>query len=214
MQSGFSVFRRGDTLKEGLDKLIALRDPLASRHGRRRFVAVECRAGLGSRAGQSRRPGGGDRAFRLRAHRIARRARARGLSRSATTRTGSSTPSLGRTRTGTSRFAYRPVRLDTLSNDDVQSFPPAERTHSARLQAAAIQPMRRRRLLHVRVYASREFEGRRRQALAAAQSGRARQELSHLSLGPGEEGQPDNGHVRDRSRSLRADGARRLGQDQ
>ena len=25
-------------------------------------------------------------------------------------------------------FAYRPVRLDTLSND-VQSFPPAERTH-------------------------------------------------------------------------------------
>ena len=26
------------------------------------------------------------------------------------------------------RFAYRPVRLNTLSND-VQSFPPAERTH-------------------------------------------------------------------------------------
>src|SRR5204863_3962789 len=28
MQTGFSVFRRGDTLQEGLDKLIALRDPL------------------------------------------------------------------------------------------------------------------------------------------------------------------------------------------
>jgi succinate dehydrogenase / fumarate reductase flavoprotein subunit len=28
MQSGFAVFRRGDTLKEGLDKLQALRDPL------------------------------------------------------------------------------------------------------------------------------------------------------------------------------------------
>src|SRR5260370_145521 len=28
MQSSFSVFRRGDTLKEGLDKLAALRDPL------------------------------------------------------------------------------------------------------------------------------------------------------------------------------------------
>src|SRR4030095_1322603 len=28
MQSGFAVFRRGDTLKEGLDQLIALRDPL------------------------------------------------------------------------------------------------------------------------------------------------------------------------------------------
>jgi succinate dehydrogenase / fumarate reductase, flavoprotein subunit len=27
MQSGFRVFRRGDTLKEGLDKLTALRDP-------------------------------------------------------------------------------------------------------------------------------------------------------------------------------------------
>jgi len=26
------------------------------------------------------------------------------------------------------RFAYRPVRLDTLS-DDVKTFPPAERTH-------------------------------------------------------------------------------------
>jgi succinate dehydrogenase / fumarate reductase, flavoprotein subunit len=28
MQSGFAVFRRGDTLKEGLEKLEALRDPL------------------------------------------------------------------------------------------------------------------------------------------------------------------------------------------
>ena len=28
----------------------------------------------------------------------------------------------------TVRFAYRPVRLDTLS-DDVKTFPPAERTH-------------------------------------------------------------------------------------
>src|SRR3984957_13189010 len=28
MQSGFAVFRRGDTLKQGLDKLMALRDPL------------------------------------------------------------------------------------------------------------------------------------------------------------------------------------------
>ena len=28
MQSGFAVFRRGDTLREGLDKLQALRDPL------------------------------------------------------------------------------------------------------------------------------------------------------------------------------------------
>ena len=28
MQSHFSVFRRGDTLQQGLDKLIALRDPL------------------------------------------------------------------------------------------------------------------------------------------------------------------------------------------
>ena len=29
---------------------------------------------------------------------------------------------------GNVRFAYRPVRLNTLSND-VESFPPAERTH-------------------------------------------------------------------------------------
>ena len=35
MQSGFSVFRRGDTLQEGLDKLVALRDPLGARDCRR-----------------------------------------------------------------------------------------------------------------------------------------------------------------------------------
>ena len=43
MQSHFSVFRRGDTLQEGLDKLIALRDPLEHVTVDDRFAAVECR---------------------------------------------------------------------------------------------------------------------------------------------------------------------------
>jgi succinate dehydrogenase / fumarate reductase flavoprotein subunit len=66
MQSSFGVFRRGDTLQEGLDKLIALRDPLERVTVDDESFAVERRAGLGSGARQPRRPGHGDRSLRLR----------------------------------------------------------------------------------------------------------------------------------------------------
>ena len=127
MQSGFSVFRRGDTLKEGLDKLIALRGPLEQRHGRRRFAALECRAGLGAGAGQSRGPGGGDRAFCLRATE-SRGAHAREDFKERDDKNWLKHTVAWKDEDWNVTFAYRPVRLDTLSND-MQSFPPAVRTH-------------------------------------------------------------------------------------
>ena len=48
--------------------------------------------------------------------------------RSATTGTGSSTPSPGATMPARSASATRPVHLHPLSNE-VQSFPPAERVY-------------------------------------------------------------------------------------
>ena len=127
MQSGFGVFRRGDILKEGLDKL----ERCAIRSRALPSMTIRC-CGM---SGWSRRlsspispTSGGDRAFR----------RAPVPNRAA----------LMHVRTYHQRddknwlkhtvawkdedwnvtFAYRPVRLDTLSNE-VQSFPPAERTH-------------------------------------------------------------------------------------
>src|SRR4029077_10574498 len=67
---------------------------------------------------------------------------------------------------------------------------------------------------HVRVHASRKLQGRRGQAVAASEEGQARQDFPYLSMESREEGQPDVGHIRNRSRSLRAHGTRRLGQDQ
>jgi Fumarate reductase flavoprotein C-term len=92
-------------------------------------------------------------------------------------------------------FAYRPVRLQALSNE-VQSFPPAERTAL----------MHQGECTDVRVYASRELQGRPGQALGASASGQAREEFPNLPLGPREKRQSDDGHVRHRSRQLRTDG--------
>ena len=127
MQSHFAVFRRGDTLKEGVEKLQALRDPLER-------VTVDDDSLLWNVALVS--------ALELanlvdQAVVIARSAHARTESRGAHSREDyhkrDDTNWLKHTCAWKDEdwnvtFAYRPVRLNPLSND-VQSFPPAERTH-------------------------------------------------------------------------------------
>ena len=128
MQSGFGVFRRGDTLKEGLDKLIALRDPLERVTVDDPSLKWNVALGLGARARQPGRAGRGDRSLRrmpapnpevlMRARTIKKRDDENWLKHTVAWKDADWNVT----------FAYRPVRLDTLSNE-VESFPPAERTH-------------------------------------------------------------------------------------
>jgi succinate dehydrogenase / fumarate reductase, flavoprotein subunit len=127
MQASFSVFRRGDTLKEGLDKLIALRDPI----GRVTVdddsllwnVALVSALELANLA---------DQAVVL-AHSANERTESRGAHAREDFHQRDDKNWLKHTVAWKDdawnvRFAYRPVRLDTLMSD-VQTFPPAVRTH-------------------------------------------------------------------------------------
>jgi succinate dehydrogenase / fumarate reductase, flavoprotein subunit len=127
MQSHFSVFRHGDTLKEGLTKLNALRNPLdqvsvddTTLKWNVSLVAALELANLAEQAVV-----------------IAHSAEARTESRGAHAREDFQARDdaawlkhtvVWKDSEGRVRFAYRPVHLNPLSSD-VQSFPPAERTH-------------------------------------------------------------------------------------
>jgi succinate dehydrogenase / fumarate reductase flavoprotein subunit len=127
MQTYFSVFRRGDVLEQGVKKLESLRDPLER-------VTVDDDSLLWNVALVS--------ALELsnlveQAVVIAHSARARTESRGAHAREDYHKRDdvnwlkhtiAWKDENWNVTFAYRPVRLDTLSNE-VQSFPPAERTH-------------------------------------------------------------------------------------
>ena len=127
MQSSFSVFRRGDTLKEGLDKLIELRDPLdrvtvddASLFWNVNLVSALELANLADQAV-------------VIAHSACARTESRGAHAREDYHQRDDKNWLKHTiawkdESWNVRFADRPVRLDTLSKD-VDSFPPAERTH-------------------------------------------------------------------------------------
>ncbi len=127
MQSGFSVFRRGDTLKEGLDKLIALRGPLEN-------VTVDndsllWNVGLVSALELANLA---DQAVVI-AHSACARPESRGAHAREDFKERDDKDWLKHTVAWKDdnwnvTFAYRPVRLNTLSND-IQSFPPAVRTH-------------------------------------------------------------------------------------
>jgi succinate dehydrogenase / fumarate reductase flavoprotein subunit len=127
MQAGFSVFRRGDILKDGLDKLVALREPLDN-------VTVDndsmlWNVGLVSALELANLA---DQAVVI-AHSACARTESRGAHAREDYKERDDKNWLKHTvawkdANWNVRFAYRPVRLDTLSND-VQSFPPAERTH-------------------------------------------------------------------------------------
>ena len=127
MQANFSVFRRGDTLKEGMDKLIALRDPLArvtvDDDSLLWNVALISALELANLADQAV----------VVAHSAYGRTESRGAHAREDYHQRDDQNWLKHTvawkdEDWNVRFDSRPVRLDTLS-DDVQSFPPAERTH-------------------------------------------------------------------------------------
>jgi succinate dehydrogenase / fumarate reductase flavoprotein subunit len=127
MQSGFGVFRRGDTLQEGLNKLIALRDPLervtVDDDSLLWNVALVSALELANLADQAV----------VIAHSALARTESRGAHAREDYHQRDDKNWLKHTVAWKDedwkvRFAYRPVRLDTLS-DDVQTFPPAVRTH-------------------------------------------------------------------------------------
>jgi succinate dehydrogenase / fumarate reductase flavoprotein subunit len=127
MQSSFSVFRRGDTLKEGLDKLTALRDPLervtVDDNSLLWNVALVSALELANLADQAV----------VIAHSAVARTESRGAHAREDYHQRDDKNWLKHTVAWKDEdwnvtFAYRPVHLNALSND-VQSFPPAVRTH-------------------------------------------------------------------------------------
>jgi succinate dehydrogenase / fumarate reductase flavoprotein subunit len=127
MQSGFSVFRRGDILNEGLDKLKALRDPLdrvtVDDDSLLWNVALVSALELANLAEQAV----------VIAHSACARTESRGAHAREDFPKRDDVNWLKHTVAWKDEdwnvtFGSRPVRLNTLSNE-VQSFPPAERTH-------------------------------------------------------------------------------------
>jgi succinate dehydrogenase / fumarate reductase flavoprotein subunit len=127
MQSSFGVFRRGDTLEEGVKKLAALREPLervtVDDDSLLWNVALIYALELANLAEQ--------------AVVIAHSARSRTESRGAHAREDYPKRDdvnwlkhtvAWKDEDWNVALGYRPVRLNTLSNE-IQSFPPAERTH-------------------------------------------------------------------------------------
>jgi succinate dehydrogenase / fumarate reductase flavoprotein subunit len=127
MQEGFSVFRREDTLKDGLDKLNALREPLnnvtVDNNSMLWNVGLLSALELANLAEQAV----------VIAHSACARTESRGAHAREDYQQRDDRNWLKHTvawkdENWNVTFAHRPVRLDTLSND-VRSFPPAERTH-------------------------------------------------------------------------------------
>jgi succinate dehydrogenase / fumarate reductase flavoprotein subunit len=127
MQESFGVYRRGDTLQEGLKKLTALREPLER-------VTVDDASLLWNVALISalELANLADQALVI-AHSACARTESRGAHAREDYHQRDDKNWLKHTVAWKDadwnvRFAYRPVRLDTLSNE-VQTFPPAVRTH-------------------------------------------------------------------------------------
>src|SRR5258706_2171557 len=127
MQSSFGVFRHGDTLKAGLDKLIALRDPLdrvtVDDDSLLWNVALVSALELANLADQAV----------VIAHSASARTESRGAHSREDYQKRDDANWLKHTCAWKDQewnvtFAYRPVRLNTRSNE-VESFPPADRTH-------------------------------------------------------------------------------------
>jgi succinate dehydrogenase / fumarate reductase flavoprotein subunit len=127
MQSGFAVFRRGDTLQEGLKGLEQLRDPLdrvtVDDPSLKWNVALVSALELANLAEQAV----------VIAHSAAARTESRGAHAREDFKTRDDENWLKHTcawkdEDWNVRLAYRPVRLNALS-PDAPSFPPAERTH-------------------------------------------------------------------------------------
>jgi succinate dehydrogenase / fumarate reductase flavoprotein subunit len=127
MQSGFGVFRREDTLQEGMKKLTDLRDPLervtVDDSSLKWNVALVSALELTNLAEQAV----------VIAHSAVARTESRGAHARDDFQQRDDKNWLKHTVAWKDAdwkvtFDYRPVRLNTLSNE-VESFPPAERTH-------------------------------------------------------------------------------------
>ena len=127
MQLGFSVFRMEDSLQEGLGKLTNLRDPLervtVDDQSLRWNVSLVAALELANLAEQAV----------VIAHSACAREESRGAHAREDYQKRDDQNWLKHTVAWKDEdwkvtFAYRPVHLQSLSND-VQSFPPAERTH-------------------------------------------------------------------------------------
>jgi succinate dehydrogenase / fumarate reductase, flavoprotein subunit len=127
MQLGFGVFRRGDSLQEGLNKLSALREPLdrvsVDDTSLLWNVALVSALELANLAEQAV----------VIAHSALDRTESRGAHAREDYQKRDDENWLKHTVAWKDEdwnvtFAYRPVRLQTLSNE-IQSFPPAVRTH-------------------------------------------------------------------------------------
>jgi succinate dehydrogenase / fumarate reductase flavoprotein subunit len=126
MQSSFAVFRRTDTLQEGLKKLEALRDPLervtVDDPSLMWNVSLVSALELANLAEQAT----------VIAHSACNRTESRGAHANEDYPKRDDENWLKHTCAWNEdrnvRFAYRPVHLHTLSNE-APSFPPAERTH-------------------------------------------------------------------------------------
>jgi len=127
MQAGFAVFRRGDTLQEGLQKLEALREPLervtVDDSSLMWNVALVSALELANLADQAV----------VIAHSAVNRTESRGAHAREDYQKRDDVNWLKHTcawkdEDWNVRFAYRPVHLHALSNE-APSFPPAERTH-------------------------------------------------------------------------------------
>src|SRR5882762_2102285 len=122
MQSGFGVFRREDTLREGMKGLTDLRDPLervtVDDPSLKWNVALVSALELANLAEQAV----------VIAHSAVARTESRGAHARDDFQQRDDKNWLKHTVDWKVTFDYRPVRLNTLSNE-VESFPPAERTH-------------------------------------------------------------------------------------
>src|SRR6266478_8680318 len=127
MQSGFGVFRRDDTLREGMKRLTDLRDPLervtVDDSSLKWNVALVSALELANLAEQAV----------VIAHSAVARTESRGAHARDDFQQRDDKNWLKHTVAWKDAdwkvtFDYRPVRLNTLSNE-VESFPPAERTH-------------------------------------------------------------------------------------
>jgi succinate dehydrogenase / fumarate reductase, flavoprotein subunit len=127
MQSSFGVFRQDDSLQAGLTNLLKLRDPVAR-------VSIDDASLLWNVALVSalELENLADQAVVI-AHSAVSRTESRGAHAREDFKARDDKNWLKHTvawkeEDWSVRFAYRPVRLDTLMSD-VQTFPPAERTH-------------------------------------------------------------------------------------
>ena len=128
MQSDAAVFRTGETLNDGKRRLGEVFASFEDVQVTRPLAHLEHGSHRDPGARQPARPGGGDHALGGEPQGKPRRSGARGLSQSRRPELDEAHPVLGGCPRARRRFDYRPVHMNTLT-DDVESIPPKARTY-------------------------------------------------------------------------------------